>query len=401
MDAEVAVIGAGPYGLSTAAHLIHRGVETRIFGDPMVTWREHMPAGMLLKSDGFASSLDAPTGGWRLADYAARTGIPYGDRTPRVSLENFVQYGLAFQGALVPGLDTRSVSSLEGAGEGFALTLADGTELTAHRVVVAAGITHFAWVPDQLGALGGCVSHSSQHRRFDQFEGRRVAVVGAGSSAVEIAASLIDVGSQVDLVTRRPDIPFWGADDGRPRTVRQRVQNPSTGLGPGWRQKFCEDLPDAFRRLSPERRLGIVRNFLGPVSGAWMKDKVLGGANLVTGVDLAGVELIGEEAVLQLKSHHGDDTQKRVDHVIAATGYRADLDRLPFLADDLRAVTRRVGTMPELSRYFESSVPGLYYVGNAAAGSFGPLMRFMVGAEFAAPRVASHVSRAVGRAPIG
>ena len=400
MDTDVVVVGAGPYGLSTAAHLAHRGVETQVFGDPMVTWRAHMPAGMLLKSDGFASSLDAPTPGWRLGDYAAREGLPYGDRAPRVSLENFVRYGLAFQRELVPGLDTRAVAALDRAPGGFALTLDDGTQVGARRVVVAAGITHFAWVPEQLAPLGDRVSHSSAHRDFGRFAGQRVAVVGAGSSAVEVAGSLLDAGAQVHLVTRRDDVPFWGSDDGHVRPWRERVRKPSSGLGLGWKQKLCQDLPDAFRRLPPERRLEIVRSFLGPVSGAWMKDKVLGGADLVTGVDVVSAEANGEATLGLVTRGDGAARELRVDHVIAATGYHPDLDRLPFLSDDVRSATRRVGAMPELSRGFESSVPGLYYVGNAAAGSFGPLMRFMVGAEFAAPRVAGHVARTAGRAPV-
>jgi thioredoxin reductase len=399
MDTDAVVVGAGPYGLAIAAHLIHRGVATQVFGDPMVTWREHMPAGMLLKSDGFASSIDAPRDGWRLSDYASREGLPYGDRSPRVNLENFVRYGLAFQRELVPGLDTRGVQALDRAPGGFVLTLDDGTTLRARRVVVAAGITHFAWVPDSLAFVGERVTHSSAHRQFEQFSGQRVAVVGAGSSAVEVAGSLLDAGAVVHLVARRDEIPFWGVDNGDARTWRERIRKPSSGLGPGWRQKFCQDLPDVFRRLPPERRLDVVRRFLGPVSGAWMRDKVLGGADLVTGVDVAGASADGEVTLRLAARDGGGARELRVDHVISATGYRPDLDRLPFLSDDLRAATRRVGVMPELSRNFESSVPGLYYVGNAAAGSFGPLMRFMVGAEFAAPRVAAHVSRSAGRSP--
>ena len=57
---QLAIIGAGPYGLSIAAHLRERGADFRIFGTPMGTWREQMPKGMLLKSDGFASNLSDP-----------------------------------------------------------------------------------------------------------------------------------------------------------------------------------------------------------------------------------------------------------------------------------------------------------------------------------------------------
>lgn len=397
MTYDVAVVGAGPYGLSIASHLLRSGVDTAVLGRPLETWREHMPAGMLLKSDGFASSLDAPVPGWRLADYCAREGLPYGDREPRVALSTFVEYAAAFGAALVPSLDARRVVRLAPSADGFALDLEDGEPLSTRRVVLAVGITHFAYVPPVLRGLGERVTHSSAHRLFDDFAGRRVAVVGGGSSAVEVAAALLDVGAEVEIVTRRHELHFWPAPDAEhpTRSPAQRLRSPSTGLGPGWRQKACEDLPDVFRALPKGLRLKVVREFLGPSSGWWLTDKVLGGAKILTDSAIGSARAEGDEIVLGLR-RGGDDLELRVDEVIAATGYRADLDRLSFLDERVRTATRRVGSMPALSHSFESSVPGVYHVGNAAAGTFGPLMRFMVGTEFAAPRVAGHLRRTLG-----
>ena len=56
----VVVIGAGPYGLSIATHLRAQQLSFRIFGEPMASWRHHMPQGMSLKSEGFASDLYDP-----------------------------------------------------------------------------------------------------------------------------------------------------------------------------------------------------------------------------------------------------------------------------------------------------------------------------------------------------
>jgi len=96
---------------------------------------------------------------------------------------------------------------------------------------------------------------------------------------------------------------------------------------------------------------------------------------------------------LTLRTAHGSAVTVETEHVIAATGYRADIDRLSFIEKSLRARIKRVGKMPALSGSFECSMPGLYFVGNGAAGSFGPLMRFVYGCEFAAPRVSRHVVR--------
>ena len=71
---------------------------------------------------------------------------------------------------------------------------------------------------------------------------------------------------------------------------------------------------------------------------------------------------------------------------VAATGYKADLARLPFLDGELRDAIEQVEGTPVLNDNFETSLPGLYFLGLSAANSFGPLLRFMVGAEFAAGR---------------
>jgi len=389
MDSDVAVLGAGPYGLSIAAHLRRRGVEVLTFGRALDTWREHMPAGMLLKSDGFASNLDSPVPGWRLADYCARNAIPYADRGIRVRLESFIEYALAFQRDFVPDLDDRLATRVTRNDSGFTLELEDGCSVSARRVVLATGISYFARTLPVLGGLGELASHSRDHRVFDRFAGKRVAVIGAGSSATEVAASLLDAGAEVHLLCRAPELFFWSApspDSVRP-SLLQQLRNPPSGIGSGWRERFCQDLPDVFRMLPDDVRVRVVRNFIGPVSGWWLREKVLTGMDIRRGVEVRSADRDGDEAVLGL----GSADRLRVDHVIAATGYAADVDRLQLLDEPMRRSLARVGPMAQLSRHFESSVPGLYLVGPPAAGSFGPLMRFMVGSEFATPRVVGHL----------
>jgi thioredoxin reductase len=83
----------------------------------------------------------------------------------------------------------------------------------------------------------------------------------------------------------------------------------------------------------------------------------------------------------------GSDGVKTIwtDHVIAATGYKVDLDRLDYLGQDLKQSIAREGGAPVLNSRFETSVPGLFIVGIASAPTFGPVMRFMFGAKHLAP----------------
>jgi Pyridine nucleotide-disulphide oxidoreductase len=395
IDIDVAIVGSGPYGLSAAAHLSRQGLRLRTFGPPMNTWRTSMPEGMLFKSDGFATSLSAPIDGWTLREYCERTGAPYLDPVlSRVVLEQFVEYGDAFQRELVPDLDPRLVTEISSVPAGFSLVLEDGETVTAARVVIAVGITHYDYVPSDLRVLGDRITHSSEHRTFKGFSGRRVVVIGAGSSAVEVTAGLVDAGADVHVLARRVQIPFWGAPDpsARPRSLWQRLRQPSSGLGPGMRNWLCQTFPDLFRRLPSDYRLGVVRDHLGPVSPWWLRDKVLGLADVRTQTTVRDVRLADGVVAVTTVDAHGASAELLVDHVISCTGYNADIDRLTFIDPALRDSIERVGSMPELSHHFESSVAGLYFVGAAAAGTFGPLMRFVVGTEFASPRVATHLA---------
>ena len=123
---EVAIVGAGPYGLSIAAHLRKRGLSFRIFGPAMDTWSSHMPKGMCLKSDGFASDLYDPDGALTLKKYCAERGIPYADMGIPVRLETFTEYGLAFRDRLVPELENKQVVGIKRTPDGFSVTLDSG-----------------------------------------------------------------------------------------------------------------------------------------------------------------------------------------------------------------------------------------------------------------------------------
>ena len=107
---DVAIIGAGPYGLSLAAHLAAANVSVRVFGQPMQFWRTNMPEGMVLKSEGFASNLWHPDGALTLRDFCADRGLPYKDSGLPIPVETFCAYGEAFQKRFVPMLDERPVA---------------------------------------------------------------------------------------------------------------------------------------------------------------------------------------------------------------------------------------------------------------------------------------------------
>ena len=394
---DIAIIGAGPYGLSIAAHLNARDIAFRIFGSPMSVWATQMPRGMRLKSEGFASSLSDLKSEFTLRDYCRQERIPYSDVGEPVSLETFVAYGLAFQKRFVPNLENRLVTSLRREGAEFELLLEDGEKVFARRVVVAVGITYFANVPAVLAGLGPeLVSHSSAHGDLAGFSGRRVAVIGAGASALDLAGLLHVAGASVDLIARAPSIRFQ--EPPRPRSWTERLRYPRTGIGSGLDMVFYAHLPHWFQRLPERLRLDRVRKILGPAPGWFSKNDVVGKVSFHLGMQIAGARSEAGRVLLELTGRNGQQERVEADHVVAATGYQVDLHRVAFLDAKLRAQIRKTGAAPALSTSFQSSVPGLYFVGVSAANSFGPLMRFAFGAKFTAGRLARHLAR-VARQP--
>jgi thioredoxin reductase len=397
---RVAIIGAGPYGLSIAAHLRSLDMPYRIFGTPMDTWLRHMPAGMMLKSDGFASNLSGPRGEGTLGAFCAERGVPYHDTDVRVPLEVFNAYALDFQERFVPDVDRRQVVHVEMSSGGYSLTLADGEMEMADFVVAAVGITHFASVPAELAHLPPeLVSHSSSHSDLTRLAGRDVTVIGGGSSAVDIAVLAHEAGaSTTALIARRESLRFDSEPTPGPRSRWQRARHPSSGLGPSWRSWLCENVPSLFRYVPSKARLVIIRRHLGPKSAWHMKARLEAGVAVSLGESVERASGEDGRVRLVLRSAHGARREVLTDHVVAATGYRPAVSRLTFLSEDLRASMRTDAQMPVLSRTFETSVNGLYFVGLPAVNTFGPLMRFMVGAEYAAPLVARRLAARARRA---
>jgi hypothetical protein len=396
---EAAIIGTGPYGLSIAAHFRRLGVPYRIFGRPMDSWLSHMPKGMLLKSDGFASNIYDPSEQFTLKQFCLERGINYADLGTPVRLETFSAYGLAFRDRLVPNLEEKLVVRVDSRQDGYLLELETGETLTAKRVILAVGITHFSYVPPQLRQLPSeFLSHSFQHSELASWRGRSVAVIGAGSSAIDLAGLLHEAGADVQLVARDKALKFHiRMQMDKPRSLWQQVRSPVSGLGPGLRTRFFADAPNVFRHLPERYRLETVRTFLGPAGGWFAKEKVMGKVPLVLGFSPVRAEILDNRVCLHLRAEDGAEQKIHPEHVIAATGYKFDLNRLTFLSPQVRTGIRTVEGAPVLSSSFESSLPGLHFVGLGAANTFGPVMRFAFGAGYTARQLTQKVAKWASR----
>jgi thioredoxin reductase len=397
---NTAIIGAGPYGLSVAAHFRRRGIPFRIFGRPMDSWLNHMPKGMMLKSDGFASNIYDPDEEFTLEKFCGERGIEYSDAGIPVRLETFAAYGLAFRDRMLPELEDKLVVNIDRAPEGFLLRLDSGETVTARRVVLAVGLTHFEHIPDNLAHLPAeFLSHSFRHADPEVFRGRSVVVIGGGASAIDLAALLHESDADVQLVARQSALKFHSTPTGKPRSRWQQIRHPKSGLGPGLRSRFFSDFPMLFHYLPERLRLEAVEKSLGPSAGWFVKEKVMGRVPLLLGYAPERAEVEDRKVRLTLRAADGTEREVRTEHIIAATGYKVDLERLTFLSTEIRSQLKAVKGSPVLSSSFESSVPGIYFVGIAAANSFGPVMRFAFGAGFAARRLTQTMAKALAQSP--
>ncbi len=393
LDTDVAVIGAGPYGLSIAAQLGGRGVNRQIFGTPMDTWRNHMPRGMYLKSEGFATNLSEPAGRHTLEQFCTESGIEYGRTGVPISSDTFTRYGLWFQERLVPDLDTRRVGALRPAGSGFELELSDGDALRAGRVVIASGLQGHAYIPQELAALPDeAVVHTYDHVDPSHFPESGVAVIGAGQSALEAAALTHEHGASVRLIARASRLAWLSKPGGRDRPRLEKWRYPESGLGEGRAQWAYANHALAFHAAPRSWRLDKAFSVLGPAGAWWLRPRIDGCVDVTLGRRLAEARAVDGVVRLRLESEAGSE-ELEVGQVVAGTGYRLDVNRIPFLDAALRSGLDTTGGGPTLNRSFESGVPGLYFAGFPAAPSFGPLMRFVFGADFTARRIARHIAR--------
>lgn len=393
------VIGAGPYGLSVAAHVRGAGAPVRIFGETLGTWRHNMPEGMLLKSMPSASSLSSPLPGSTLADYLAAHGMaPMADHDV-VPADLFVDYGIWFAERNVPDVEPERVARVERTASGYAVHLTNSERIDTPHVVVASGLMDFGYVPATLrdavdGQLGAesLVSHSSQHRDLSRFAGANVALIGAGQSALETAALLHEAGAH-PLVLHRGTHVQWGDPPAVHPRARDQILHPPSVLGPGYSHLVLSRGAGAVRFLPASTRLMLVRNVLGPSGSWWLRNRFEGHVPVRTRTRVRHAIPGSDGITLELALPDGGREKIEADHVIAATGYCVDIDRLDFLDEAVRRRLRRVESAPRLGPAFESSEPGLYFAGLASAATFGPLMRFVAGTEFAARRISRDIRR--------
>lgn len=386
---DVVVVGAGPYGLTAAAHLLGKGLNVAVFGKTMELWRDHMPEGMNLRSHWWAVNLSDPQKKYSFGRFLKEKGY---EKVYPMPATYFIEYSLWFQKNAVPNVDETYVSSIERQDEQFVLTLEDGRVVQAPTVVMAIGIYYYVNRPTEYDVLPAeYISHSYEHTNFDRFNGKNLLIIGGGQSAIENAALANEAGATVHVVSRRP-VSWLSPDTANDeRSFIEKIKAPNTSIARGWESWILENVPYLFYRFSQEKKDRYLISSHCPAAAAWLRNRVIDKVHLHEDQKVVNMEV--KNGGVDVLLSNGETLH--VDHVALSTGYKVNLKKLPMLDSSLIEKIQADDDIPVLTHWYESSVSGLYFTGLSSMRAFGPLYRFVVGANSSGRRIASAVARYV------
>lgn len=331
---DVIIIGSGPFGISLAAHAVSSNLKYKIFGYPMDFWKNQMPQDMFIRTPHEFVSLSDSKDELTVQQYSEETGTELVTPLPRPIFVGYANWFAQKAGIeFTPELITH-VTYKEGVYEVVSET---GESHLAKNVVIATGVEHYKHLPNFLKEFSpSLVSHTSGNTGFSQFKGNKVVVLGSGQSAWEAAGLLHRDGTDVELIYRKQGPNYAGS---RENEIALR------------------DVGEIFYKLPIDKKKeewgqspGSVAHFLKPyVEGLVPQNNE---------VEIEKVEQINENEIRLVLSK---GTEKIVNHIIAATGFHINVDKVPFFKVDLlSAIEREEGysQFPKLNESFESSLTG-------------------------------------------
>jgi len=374
------VIGAGPYGLSLAGHAIERSIPTTVVGRPMSFWRDHMPAGMFLRSDVDWHLDAAQTHTLRAFLDQRRIRAEEVDPVPIALFMEYVDWFARSKNITVRDAQVRRLTH---DGDRFEAELDSGETLQAKRVVVAPGIASFRTVPTWADTVPAArVAHTFDAVRFEDYAGQRVLIVGGRQSAYEWAALIAEHGAARVDVVHRHETPRFAQGDWR--FVDELMANTLAHSG-WWRRLPAAERDSIGRRFWEAGRLTLEH---------WLVPR-LDRPNVHRWRRAAVAEAIEEPASGELNVRLSIGLRVAVDRVVLATGYRADIARLPWLEGVLDRVRVSEG-FPELDEGFQTSLPGLYMTGFVATRDFGPFFGFVRATPVSSALIVEDLLRSIG-----
>ncbi|WP_336775215.1 NAD(P)-binding domain-containing protein [Paenibacillus sp. MMO-58] len=367
---DVIIIGAGPYGISVAAHAVANKISYKLFGYPMDFWKNQMPQNMYIRTPHDLVSFSDPEGEYTIQQFAKETQTNLESPLPRTV---FVRYAFWFAEKVGIEFTPEFVNILSFNGQYYTIVTESGDSLEAKNIVIATGVKDFQYIPSPYKELPeSYVSHTLGYTDFNKFRGMDVIVVGSGQSAWEAAALLHQAQANVKLIYRKKRHIYGGSRIAE--LILRRIGD------------IFYWFPGPLKKLlwkAGSITVPIAR-FLKPL----VEETVPKFANIT----INQVRVVNNKVLL--KFTNGDETF--ADHIIVASGFKIDLDKLPFVEDHLKSQILReeeCAAFPKLNQNFESNLRGLFFAGPLSAHSHGPTFRFILGLDKASKTIIRSITK--------
>lgn len=362
---DLIIVGAGPYGLALAAHAKEKNIRCKVIGYPMDFWKNKMPAQMFIRTKLAFTSLSDPDNYYTLQRYEQEEGLTFAYPLSRKIFTDYAQWFIAKTGITIEHDFVQKVSKEDGT---FHVHTERGESYQAQQVAIAVGLTNAAYVPDVFQTLpDSFCSHTAGYTSFEQFKGKKVLVVGGGQSAWEAAALLHQENAETILSYRRPE-----------RLAPKKNTNA--------RQ---QELLGKYYHMSAEEKQKVTEELDRPTVSDFLLPLVEGKVRQIPSTRINKVTLDADQNQVNVFFDNGETIA--VDHIITATGYRFDPQKLTFLAPLLEELQLSDDNNTIVDECFQSSIKGLYFTGPATVYNHGYAFRFIAGVGYTAGEICKSV----------
>jgi len=376
---DLIIIGAGPFGLSAASFANFHQIDYLVIGKPMAFWKENIPENMYLRS-GTDWHLD-PYGNYTIETFLKSRNKSIEDVKP-LPLTIFLDYAEWFQEQQNINVLDKLIVKLDYSEEEkkYLITLKDSKEIKAKNVLIAIGFKFFKKLPAYLTKKlpAGSFTHTCDVVKFEKFKDKSVLIIGGRQSAYEWAALIVEAGAKTVHISHRHETPEF-------------AESNWSWIDPIMDQMV--DNPEWYRTLNEKEQKEIERKF-------WIEDSQKLEPWLLPRIDRENIKIWPLSNVVKCdeansglyKVHLDNGRRLEVDHIILATGYKVDINKVPFLnsGNILPKLNINQG-FPDLDGYLQTSLPGLYMTSIIATKSFGRFFAYIASCRTSSQIVGNHI----------
>ncbi len=363
---RVAIIGAGPYGLSYAAYCQALGIEYILFGVWMDLWVSKISPDSILRSHIALSCPASPAGQSIINDWSNENiAMKNGDGSNnRFSTQQFLSFMRYFTKLNKINEAKGLISSINKQAGRFLITTNAGMEQEFTDVVIATGLTGMRnYIDADLNVQSDYLIYSDEISKMTSLEKEHVIIIGSGQSAAESAVIALKQGAhQITFINRG---------------LEQKYAAVHTANSAEKRRDLFE-LQYVLPLLDDDKRYSKMQGLLPPSMEPEYEALFTGNPKINWYFDF-NISMITRKA--EKICVVSDQATVAGDVIIACTGFKMHSKKLPFsLMLDCPLDVNNKG-LPIIDKKGRTSVAGFYVTGGLSFLRYGPQANFIFGTE--------------------